>query len=55
MNRLLIATLMRAVRSAVAVWIASQVANNVWYAPIILAASKALRDKFPGKLEWLPV
>ena len=27
----------------------------IWLAPVILALSKALREKFPGKVEWLPI
>ena len=48
--------LMRAVRAAVATWLATQVGHNVWYTPIIIAAGKALRDRFPGTVErWLPI
>ena len=47
---------LRAVRAAVAVWFSTQVGHNVWYAPIVLAAGKALRDRFPGTVErWLPI
>ncbi len=42
--------------ASAAVWLAAQVAGSVWYAPVIVAAGKALRDRFPGKLEqWLPI
>ena len=27
----------------------------LWLGPVILALSKALRDKYPGKFEWLPL
>ena len=27
----------------------------VWLIPVILAAGKALRDKFPKTLGWLPI
>lgn len=29
--------------------------NYVWLLPVFLSLSKALRDKWPGKLEWLPI
>ena len=56
MNKLITSTVWRAIRGAVAVWLSTQVANNVWFVPIILAAGKALREKFPGKLtDLLPI
>lgn len=55
MNKLLVAAGLRALRVAVATWLATQVAHNIWYAPVIVAAGKALRDQFPGKFEWLIV
>lgn len=56
MQKLLSSAIWRAVRAAVAIWLSTKVAQNVWYAPIILAAGKAIRDKFPGKAtDWLPI
>ena len=56
MSKLLNSVVWRAVRSALAIWVASAVAHNVWYAPVILAVGKALREKFPGKVtDWLPI
>ena len=47
---------MRAIRTAVATWLAAQVANNIWWTPVIVALGKALRDKFGGAVEkWLPL
>ena len=48
-------SLLRALRSAVAIFLADAVAGQIWYAPIILAVSKALRVKFPQWTGWLPV
>lgn len=45
----------RGVRTSIAVWLATQIAGNVWWAPVALALSKVLRDKYPGKFEWLPI
>lgn len=55
MSKLLISALIRAARSAIAVWVASTYAQNIWYAPVLLAVGKAIRDKFPGKADWLPI
>lgn len=56
MNKTIQTLVMRAVRAAVATWFASQVAQNVWYTPVIIAVGKALRDRFPGVIEqWLPI
>ena len=56
MSKLLNSVIWRAIRGAVAVWLSTQVANNVWFTPIILAVGKALREKFPGKLtDILPI
>ena len=55
MNVILTAAVWRALRAVIAGWIASTYAHNIWYAPVILAVAKALRDKYPGKFEWLPV
>ena len=56
MSNFIVVYIMRAVRAAVATWLASAVANNIWYAPIIIAVGKALRDRFPGAVEkWLPI
>ena len=56
MSSALVTYIMRAVRTAAATWLASQLAGNVWWAPVIIALGKALRDRFPGKIErWLPI
>ena len=56
MSKALVTYIMRAVRTAAAAWIATQVANNIWWTPAIVALGKALRDRFPGKIEqWLPI
>lgn len=51
----------RFVRAVLSLAITSYIAkheNNVWYisaAPLIQTATKWLRDKYPGKWEWLPI
>lgn len=53
--------LWRALRGAVATGISLGIAalqnnaNLVWLVPVILALGKALREKFPEKLGWLPI
>ena len=56
MSNALVTYALRAVRTAVAAWLATQMAGNVWWTPIIVALGKALRDRFPGTIEkWLPI
>ena len=56
MSNLITTYVLRALRTAVATYLAQAVAGNVWYAPVIVAAGKALRDRFPGTIErWLPI
>lgn len=56
MSNLVFTYFMRGLRAAVATWLATAVANQVWYTPIIIAAGKALRDRFPGTIErYLPI
>ena len=56
MSNALVTYALRAVRTAVAAWLATQMAGNVWWTPVIVALGKALRDRFPGTIEkWLPI
>ena len=58
-DKLLTGWIGRLVRTTVSTFIATTVArwqNDPKYValiPVIVALSKALRDKFPGKFEWL--
>lgn len=59
MNKLIIGMLMRALRGVTSTGISALIAslqhnpNWMWLAPVILAAGKGLREKFP-QLNWLP-
>lgn len=56
MSQAIITYLLRGIRAAVATYLASAVGHNVWWAPVIIAVGKALRDRFPGVVEkWLPI
>ena len=56
MNQAIVTYVMRALRTAVAAWVATRVAHNVWWAPVVVVLGKVLRDRFPGKVEqWLPI
>lgn len=51
----------RLLRGAVSLAITAAVAKyqgNVWYisaTPLIQTAAKALREKYPGKFDWVPL
>ena len=56
MSNALVTYVLRAVRTAAAAWLATQVGNNIWWTPVIVTLGKVLRDRFPGKIEkWLPI
>ena len=56
MSNILLTYVLRAVRTSVAAWLATQIGHNLWWTPIIVTAGKVLRDRFPGTIEkWLPI
>ncbi len=62
MDKILLATLWRAIRGSVSLFIANWLANAqgnqnlVWLTPALLALGKGIRDKWPGKAtDWLPI
>lgn len=56
MSSAIVTYLLRGLRTAAAAWLATQVGDNVWWTPVIVALGKALRDRFPGAIEkWLPI
>ena len=56
MSSALVTYILRALRTAVATWLATQVGNNIWWTPVVVALGKVLRDRFPGTIEkWLPI
>ena len=48
MSSAIVTYVLRALRTAVAAWLATQVGHNVWWTPLIVTAGKVLRDRFPG-------
>lgn len=49
--------LIRSVVSLAVGLLAAKYKDNVWYVsatPLLQTASKALRDKYPDKFDWLP-
>lgn len=61
LEKILSGAIGRMIRSSVATGITAWVSaheQNYWYlagAPLIHAIFKKLRDKYPGKIEWIPL
>ena len=56
MGNALVTYLLRAVRTAVATYLATAIGHNLWWTPVVVALGKVLRDRFPGVVEkYLPI